>query len=993
MTVSTIDNVIEYVSGGPAFPIPYRFLQNSDIEAVLVRQSGVSETLVLGTQYTLTGAGSQSGGTLTSAYAAGVLATPGATLTISRVMDAVQPTDLRNQGHFLAETHETVFDRLTMLIQQAFGILRRALLMPIGKNYYDAKGRLIKNLGDGQADQDAVNIRTMRDYVDAAIAGVVGGFGWFIQSGAGAVYRTFQSKMRDVVSVKDFGATGNGVTDDTTAFLLAGKGAYVPEGTYVVDTLQLNIQDYTGPGVLHSKFGSVIRLDTDPVTCHYVQRKVMAPRFGWGDTEIYPGAQFAPQGTAYFRHPVTGEESIFINQSVGDGADWGPDEYCRTSRIPLREDGAQQEVAEFTPEMRQSHAHLSVLYENGQIWAYSSYVAPIGAPDITVSTGKGWSKFPWKGAANTSSDIINYQVWGNPGSGHRYERFGKGCAQVSQCGKYMILVGIDYSGAAGGRTLFVYDRLQVESMLNPLDAEPIFTSRTLSAANIDATTGYQGETCDGRYIYILWGSTPVYGKRVVTVHSLTGEKLREIAFEGPAAEYTNAQLRNGHPTLGDALSFEPEGITIRGDEIFVTFVDYWRAGAQVVSYYGTNYVNTFTNNVNSPPDQYPDRWRPTDRAPTHGAWNSGTTYALGAITRREKKIYCLTPPKGNPLESPAISRYTYADSVAQYPGKIADLIQVSIPHGDNWRASVHLPGSNEYRPAMEFAFGYTFNVRDTRTGSDNSERGGIRYTAIDGGDHHTQLFAGDGTAATSPNITMYPTTSNANAGDVWLTSRGPSSILRLMQDGATKFAVNDTYCTFYQNARFITDASYNFGSAAFRTNNIYLVNAPIVTSDLRYKILREGGLDDAVLDVIEDVVYRQYTMLDDIYSVGATAQWRFGVIAQELVAAFDAHGLDWRQYGVIQYHEWDAEPAQYERKLIQPEVLGIDDLGKEIVIQDAVYEDVLIRPAVEAGYRYFVTYDELYALECALMRRERSKLAATIVELSGRVAALEGAGI
>lgn len=167
MTVSTTDSVIEYVSGGPAFPIPYRFLQNSDIEAVLIKQDGTSETLVLGTQFTLTGAGSQSGGTLTSAYAAGYLATPGALLTISRIMQAVQPTDLRNQGRFLAETHETVFDRLTMLIQQAFSILRRALLRPIGRNYYDAEGRQIKNLGVPTEAADAVT----KAYADSLSAG------------------------------------------------------------------------------------------------------------------------------------------------------------------------------------------------------------------------------------------------------------------------------------------------------------------------------------------------------------------------------------------------------------------------------------------------------------------------------------------------------------------------------------------------------------------------------------------------------------------------------------------------------------------------------------------------------------------------------------------------------------------------------------------------------------------------------------------------------
>ena len=40
----------------------------------------------------------------------------------------------------------------------------------------------------------------------------------FIQSGTGATARTVQSKLRDFVSVEDFGAVGNGTTDDYAAF-------------------------------------------------------------------------------------------------------------------------------------------------------------------------------------------------------------------------------------------------------------------------------------------------------------------------------------------------------------------------------------------------------------------------------------------------------------------------------------------------------------------------------------------------------------------------------------------------------------------------------------------------------------------------------------------------------------------------------------------------------------------------------------------------------
>lgn len=44
---------------------------------------------------------------------------------------------------------------------------------------------------------------------------------YFLQAGSGAVQRTVQSKLRDVVSVKDFGAVGDGVADDTAAIQAA----------------------------------------------------------------------------------------------------------------------------------------------------------------------------------------------------------------------------------------------------------------------------------------------------------------------------------------------------------------------------------------------------------------------------------------------------------------------------------------------------------------------------------------------------------------------------------------------------------------------------------------------------------------------------------------------------------------------------------------------------------------------------------------------------
>lgn len=64
----------------------------------------------------------------------------------------------------------------------------------------------------------------------------------FIQAGTGAVNRTVQDRLREVYNVKDYGATGDGATDDTTALTNAynacpaGGCLVFPAGTYVISS-------------------------------------------------------------------------------------------------------------------------------------------------------------------------------------------------------------------------------------------------------------------------------------------------------------------------------------------------------------------------------------------------------------------------------------------------------------------------------------------------------------------------------------------------------------------------------------------------------------------------------------------------------------------------------------------------------------------------------------------------------------------------------------
>jgi hypothetical protein len=93
----------------------------------------------------------------------------------------------------------------------------------------------------------------------------------FLQAGTGAVARSVQSKERDTVSVKDFGAQGDGVTDDTAAFQAAvnnGGRIFIPPGNYIFNqpVIITNIVTLVGAGrttVLRRNYSPTV--DTDGI--------------------------------------------------------------------------------------------------------------------------------------------------------------------------------------------------------------------------------------------------------------------------------------------------------------------------------------------------------------------------------------------------------------------------------------------------------------------------------------------------------------------------------------------------------------------------------------------------------------------------------------------------------------------------------------------------------------------------------------------------------
>lgn len=106
----------------------------------------------------------------------------------------------------------------------------------IGSTIHNASA--IKNTPNGTIEatnvQAAIN-EIVSDLSNDSGSSLIG----FIQSGTGAVARTNQDKLRETVSVKDFGAVGDGVTDDTAAIQASVNSAttvYFPPGIYKATT-------------------------------------------------------------------------------------------------------------------------------------------------------------------------------------------------------------------------------------------------------------------------------------------------------------------------------------------------------------------------------------------------------------------------------------------------------------------------------------------------------------------------------------------------------------------------------------------------------------------------------------------------------------------------------------------------------------------------------------------------------------------------------------
>jgi hypothetical protein len=108
-------------------------------------------------------------------------------------------------------------------------------------------------IGDGSVVTSKLADGAITDIKVAAGAAIQASKLAFNSPKAGSVQRTVSNKVNDIVSVKDFGAVGDGVTNDIAAFVAASAAItnnsmlYIPEGDYVFDFSSFSVASPTYP--------------------------------------------------------------------------------------------------------------------------------------------------------------------------------------------------------------------------------------------------------------------------------------------------------------------------------------------------------------------------------------------------------------------------------------------------------------------------------------------------------------------------------------------------------------------------------------------------------------------------------------------------------------------------------------------------------------------------------------------------------------------------
>ena len=696
-----------------------------------------------------------------------------------------------------------------------------------------------------------------------------------------------------------YNANGDNTTDNTSIFTtLKGRKVYVPDGTFKTEFADTD--NLYGDGSINLN-GSIISFNSN-------SNKILTQK-KLNTFDLTLKEPF--QGIAYLN--INGVDKIFFTQK-SSGDTYKTNERMKIGSATLSNDGSTiiQSSVVMSSEINLGHGQdLSAELINGEVYLWTE------SPTTKNNDGaKGISKIKW----NNGTPIIEdtYLLCGASGSGENREYLYQGIPCISSDGKYIIYMG-DYPNSNGFREVLVFDRTTIETSSNTINEEPI-TSFKITPSNSDDGRIMQGIASDGNFIYILYGYYNAFSKKGILKYDMNGIFIKNIPITINSAEYgIDGLLDNSLYTAPNRV--EPEGITIKGNELLVCGYLVFSNNPSIVSYDGSNYAYIGTGATVSPNNSR--YWIKTNKTATDGEYSESATYTAGTSALVRNTIYSVKE-KENEANEYDINEELFIN--VSNSSLVTQNGRIDVNFGSKFEVSSFSEATNKRYTNIDYENG-TLNIYDNRIISRNNTES-LSLQMNNSSSNPTSYIRGKGDLlirakselSDGAGINLYGK-SSTNAGQLrmYAIDTANSNALRTI--------------VFRGNAPSlyaIEDNTYSLGIGAFRWSNIYAGTGAINTSDAREKTFSNIPEVEKQVAIELKGLMRRFKFNDAIETKGIdNARIHYGTSAQEVISVFEKYGLDAMRYAMVCYDEWEEER---------------DEEGNI---------------TIEAGNRYGIRYEEL----------------------------------